>query len=227
MAHPFGRDALPEQLASRYVSSDGRELVEITPAEDVSDNAAARRFIAAVRGVVAESDRPAGRLSRGVEHGRARVRARAVVRVLDSQRNHLPGPAALAGSVARDPADRAFQARDRGRRRRDRHAVQLRQHHRAADARRLRSRQRHPCRASDAYGNGRAALRHERDAGSARERPHDRRNVRHSRVLVARRHREHGSDAGDRSLRQHGVHADRVAGVVEGARRACAAAARA
>jgi hopanoid biosynthesis associated RND transporter like protein HpnN len=51
-ARPFGRDDLPEQLASRYVSSDGRELVEITPAEDVSDNAAARRFIAAVRGVV-------------------------------------------------------------------------------------------------------------------------------------------------------------------------------
>ena len=51
-ARPFGRDALPEELASRYVGTNGRELVEITPAEDVSDNAAARRFIAAVRGVV-------------------------------------------------------------------------------------------------------------------------------------------------------------------------------
>jgi predicted RND superfamily exporter protein len=51
-ARPFGRDALPEELASRYVASDGRELVEITPAEDVSDNAAARRFIAAARAVV-------------------------------------------------------------------------------------------------------------------------------------------------------------------------------
>jgi uncharacterized protein len=51
-ARPVGRDDLPEELASRYVSADGRELVEITPAEDVSDNAAARRFIAAVRGVV-------------------------------------------------------------------------------------------------------------------------------------------------------------------------------
>jgi hopanoid biosynthesis associated RND transporter like protein HpnN len=51
-ARPFGRDALPDVLASRYVSANGRELVEITPAEDVSDNAAARRFIAAVRGVV-------------------------------------------------------------------------------------------------------------------------------------------------------------------------------
>ena len=51
-ARSFGRDALPEELASRYVGTNGRELVEITPAEDVSDNAAARRFIAAVRGVV-------------------------------------------------------------------------------------------------------------------------------------------------------------------------------
>ena len=51
-ARPFGRADLPEEIASRYVSSDGRELVEITPAEDVSNNAAARRFIAAVRGVV-------------------------------------------------------------------------------------------------------------------------------------------------------------------------------
>ena len=51
-ARPFGRDDLPEVLASRYVGTNGRELVEITPAEDVSDNAAARRFIAAVRGVV-------------------------------------------------------------------------------------------------------------------------------------------------------------------------------
>jgi hopanoid biosynthesis associated RND transporter like protein HpnN len=51
-ARPFGRDALPPELASRYVGSKGQELVEITPAEDVSDNAAAHRFIAAVRGVV-------------------------------------------------------------------------------------------------------------------------------------------------------------------------------
>jgi preprotein translocase subunit SecF len=51
-ARTFGRDALPPELASRYVGSNGQELVEITPAEDVSDNAAARRFIAAVRGVV-------------------------------------------------------------------------------------------------------------------------------------------------------------------------------
>src|SRR5881394_257705 len=57
-AAPFGRDALPEALASRYVGTHGRELVEIVPAEDVSDNAAARRFIAAVRGVVAKATGP-------------------------------------------------------------------------------------------------------------------------------------------------------------------------
>ena len=57
-ARPFGRDALPEELASRYVGSNGRELVEITPAEDVSDNAAARRFIAAARSVVAKVTGP-------------------------------------------------------------------------------------------------------------------------------------------------------------------------
>ena len=57
-AAPFGRDALPEALASRYVGTHGQDLVEIVPAEDVSDNAAARRFIAAVRGVVAKATGP-------------------------------------------------------------------------------------------------------------------------------------------------------------------------
>ena len=51
-AMPFGREALPTALAERWLASDGRELVEITPREDVSDNAAAGRFIGAVRGVV-------------------------------------------------------------------------------------------------------------------------------------------------------------------------------
>jgi hopanoid biosynthesis associated RND transporter like protein HpnN len=51
-AAPFTRDALPPVLAERWLAADGRELVEIAPAEDVSDNAAAARFIAAVRGVV-------------------------------------------------------------------------------------------------------------------------------------------------------------------------------
>jgi hopanoid biosynthesis associated RND transporter like protein HpnN len=51
-AEAFTRDDLPAALAARWLASDGRELVEITPAEDVSDNAAARRFIAAVHAVV-------------------------------------------------------------------------------------------------------------------------------------------------------------------------------
>jgi predicted RND superfamily exporter protein len=51
-ARPFGRDALPAELAERWLASGGRELVEIVPAEDASENAAARRFIAAVRGVI-------------------------------------------------------------------------------------------------------------------------------------------------------------------------------
>jgi hopanoid biosynthesis associated RND transporter like protein HpnN len=52
-AAAFDRDDLPPALAARWLASGGRELVEITAAEDVSDNAAARRFIGAVHGVVA------------------------------------------------------------------------------------------------------------------------------------------------------------------------------
>lgn len=51
-AEPFGRAALPAALAERWQASDGRELIEISPRDDVSDNAAASRFIAAVHGVV-------------------------------------------------------------------------------------------------------------------------------------------------------------------------------
>ena len=51
-AERFERADLPAALAERWLASDGRELVEITPVEDVSDNAAARRFIAAVQAVV-------------------------------------------------------------------------------------------------------------------------------------------------------------------------------
>jgi uncharacterized protein len=51
-AKAFDRDDLPEALASRWLASGGRELVEIAPVEDVSDNAAARRFITAVHTVV-------------------------------------------------------------------------------------------------------------------------------------------------------------------------------
>jgi hypothetical protein len=43
-AQPFGRDALPEPVAARFVGTQGRELVEIVPAEDVSDNAAGAPF---------------------------------------------------------------------------------------------------------------------------------------------------------------------------------------
>jgi hopanoid biosynthesis associated RND transporter like protein HpnN len=48
----FERGDLPPALAGRWLARDGRELVEITPAEDVSDNTAARRFISAVHAVV-------------------------------------------------------------------------------------------------------------------------------------------------------------------------------
>jgi uncharacterized protein len=51
-AEEFARDDLPVELKGRWVAEDGRELVEIAPADDVSDNEAARRFIAAVHGVV-------------------------------------------------------------------------------------------------------------------------------------------------------------------------------
>jgi hypothetical protein len=51
-AAAFDRADLPEEVAARWLAADGRELVEIVPAEDVSDNGAARRFIAAVQSVV-------------------------------------------------------------------------------------------------------------------------------------------------------------------------------
>jgi hopanoid biosynthesis associated RND transporter like protein HpnN len=51
-ARPFGRDALPAPIAERWLAADGRELVEIVPREDVSDNGAASRFIAAVHSIV-------------------------------------------------------------------------------------------------------------------------------------------------------------------------------
>ncbi len=51
-AQPFDRTALPHELAARWIDGEGRELIEVVPAEDVSDNAAARRFNAAVRAVV-------------------------------------------------------------------------------------------------------------------------------------------------------------------------------
>ncbi|MBN1240603.1 MAG: MMPL family transporter [Gammaproteobacteria bacterium] len=51
-AEPFGLDALPDALAERWMGENGRELIEITPAEDVSDNAASERFVDSVRDVI-------------------------------------------------------------------------------------------------------------------------------------------------------------------------------
>ena len=51
-AERFDRGDLPPALAQRWIAADGRELVEIAPAEDVSNNAAASRFIAAAYSVV-------------------------------------------------------------------------------------------------------------------------------------------------------------------------------
>jgi predicted RND superfamily exporter protein len=52
-AEPFTRDELPLELRERWVNERGQELVEIVPAENVDDNAAAERFVTAVRPVVA------------------------------------------------------------------------------------------------------------------------------------------------------------------------------
>jgi hopanoid biosynthesis associated RND transporter like protein HpnN len=51
-AQPVARADLPHELAERWIADDGRELVEIAAVEDISDNDAARRFIAAVQTVV-------------------------------------------------------------------------------------------------------------------------------------------------------------------------------
>jgi hopanoid biosynthesis associated RND transporter like protein HpnN len=51
-AEKVGRSDLPPALSSRWLASGGRELVEISPTENVSDNDAARRFIAAVKSIV-------------------------------------------------------------------------------------------------------------------------------------------------------------------------------
>jgi len=51
-AEPFGLDALPPALAERWIAADGRRLLEISPTENINDNSAASRFVAAVRSVV-------------------------------------------------------------------------------------------------------------------------------------------------------------------------------
>jgi hypothetical protein len=50
-AAPFGREDLPAGLAGRFVNEAGQELVEVTPREDLNDNAAATRFVDEVRTV--------------------------------------------------------------------------------------------------------------------------------------------------------------------------------
>ena len=52
-ARPFTRADLPPDLVARYVNDRGQELVAISPAENVNDNEAAKRFVASVRSVVA------------------------------------------------------------------------------------------------------------------------------------------------------------------------------
>ena len=52
---PFTRGDLPAELAERWVDGAGNELIEIVPAENINDNAAAARFVAAVRGIVPEA----------------------------------------------------------------------------------------------------------------------------------------------------------------------------
>lgn len=51
-AQPFGAEDLPSELRERWIAPDGSELIEIVPSEDVSQNAAAARFVEAVRTVV-------------------------------------------------------------------------------------------------------------------------------------------------------------------------------
>ncbi len=54
-AGPVGLDDLPEALARRYQAADGRARVEVYPAEDIGDNDALKRFVAAVREVAPDA----------------------------------------------------------------------------------------------------------------------------------------------------------------------------
>jgi hypothetical protein len=54
-ARPVGLEDLPDALARRYVAADGRARVEVYPAEDISDNDALKRFVAAVRAVAPDA----------------------------------------------------------------------------------------------------------------------------------------------------------------------------
>lgn len=50
-ASTFGRADLPAELSERWVNAAGQELVEVVPRENLNDNEAAGRFVAAVRGL--------------------------------------------------------------------------------------------------------------------------------------------------------------------------------
>ena len=49
-AHEITLDSLPDALRERWLSPEGRYLVEVYPKENVEDNAALRRFVQAVQG---------------------------------------------------------------------------------------------------------------------------------------------------------------------------------
>lgn len=51
-ARPFGERELPSELSERWINDRGQTLIEIVPAENVNDDAAAARFVDSVRGVV-------------------------------------------------------------------------------------------------------------------------------------------------------------------------------
>lgn len=51
-ARAFGRENLPPELAGRWISKAGKELVEIVPAQNLDDNVAAAHFVSAVRKLV-------------------------------------------------------------------------------------------------------------------------------------------------------------------------------
>ena len=50
-ARPATLDDLPQSLRGRRLAADGRARVQVYPADDISDQGALRRFVAAVRGV--------------------------------------------------------------------------------------------------------------------------------------------------------------------------------
>jgi predicted RND superfamily exporter protein len=52
LAERFGRSDLPRELAERWFSEDNKQLIEIAPAENISENIAASRFVDAVRSVL-------------------------------------------------------------------------------------------------------------------------------------------------------------------------------